>query len=180
MRMMAAIDQLSGPSGCGTFGDPLVARIAEFLMSIGLRIAAGAAQEDTFLPGIHIQNGILTIDEPKLLYPGDLLHEAGHLAMLTPSQRDCTDGRMADDGGLEMAALAWSYAAALHLDIPPQVVFHQAGYRGGSIALLENFGAGRYIGVPLLEWAGLTVMEKRAQALGAQPYPAMLHWLRAE
>ena len=52
--------------------------------------------------------------------------------MLPPSRRAHANENMGDDGGLEMAAIAWSYAAAIHLEIPPAVVFHEAGYRGGS------------------------------------------------
>jgi hypothetical protein len=164
----------------GAIRDPLVARIMEFLASIGLEVDLANSPENTFLPGIHVRNGILTVDETKLLYPGDLLHEAGHLAMLPPSQRPYAHGNMGDSGGLEMSALAWSYAAAIHLGIPPAVVFHEAGYRGGSQSILENFAAGHYVGVPMLEWAGLTAGEKRAKALGIHPYPAMLSWLRQE
>jgi hypothetical protein len=49
------------------------------------------------------------------------------------------------------------------------IVFHDAGYRGGARALRENFLAGRYVGMPLLEWAGLTT---------AAAYPALSRWLR--
>jgi len=160
--------------------DPLIARIVGFLVSLGLKVGIAPSPEPTFVPGIAVQNGILTIDEPKLLYPGDLLHEAGHLAMLQPSQRAQADGDVGDDGGQEMAAIAWSYAAAIHLGLPPEVVFHEAGYRGGSQSLIKNFAAGHYIGVPMLEWAGLTATGKRAKELGVEPYPAMRRWLREE
>ena len=166
--------------GLSTIRDPLVAKMAEFLGTIGLPVGLASLPERTFLPGIAICRGILTIDEPNLRYPGDLLHEAGHLAMLPPGERVEADGHMGDDGGLEMAALAWSYAAALHLGVPPEVVFHEAGYRGGASSLLDNFAAGRYVGVPMLEWVGLTAGEKRAHALGIQPYPYMLRWLRED
>ena len=85
-----------------------------------------------------------------------------------------------DDGGYEMGAMAWSYAAAIHLGISPSVVFHDAGYRGEARTLVENFGAGRYLGVPMLEWLGLTATGKNAKALGVQSYPKMLRWLRDE
>jgi hypothetical protein len=160
--------------------DPLIARIAEFLDGIGLKVEIADDLGQTFLPGIATKKGILRIDETRLLYPGDLLHEAGHLAMLPPQDRIRADGNMGDDGGLEMSAIAWSFAAAIHLGISPAVVFHESGYKGGSQALLENFAAGRFIGVPLLEWAGLTVGEQRAKALGVPGYPAMLRWLRPE
>ncbi len=106
------------------------------------------------------------------------MHEAGHMAMLPPALRGEVEGDAGDNGGLEMAAIAWSYAAALHTGLDPAVVFHPAGYRGGSEALLENFAAGRYFGVPMLEWVGLTATGKRAAALGVPPYPSMLKWLR--
>ena len=85
---------------------------------------------------------------------------------------------MGADGGLEMAAIAWSYAAAVHLNLDPAVVFHEEGYRGGAQTILENFQAGRYIGVPLLQYMGLTADAKRAQAINVEPYPHMLRWLR--
>jgi hypothetical protein len=158
--------------------DPIIAKILEFLSSIGLQVTLGATSQQTFLPGIDIQNGVLMIDESKLLYPGDLLHEAGHLALLPSAERAQVNSDAGNDGGIEMAAIAWSYAAALHLGLSPDVVFHKNGYRGGSDAIIENFAAGRYIGVPLLEWAGLSISEKRAKELGIEPYPSMLHWLR--
>ncbi len=162
------------------FRDPELVRIADFLVTIDLPIAAGEIQQSTFLPGITIQNGGLTIDEPKLFSIGDVLHEAGHLAMLPPLARAGASGHMGDDGGMEMAAIAWSYAVAMHLRIPAAVVFHDQGYRGGSQSLLESFANGRYIGVPMLEWVGIAVGEKRAIELGVEPYPYVLRWLRPE
>jgi hypothetical protein len=77
-----------------------------------------------------------------------------------------------------MAAIAWSYAAALHLGIDPAVVFHDAGYRGGASAILENFTAGRYVGVPLLQWWGMAEGDGDARRRGSQPFPRMQRWLR--
>ena len=68
----------------------------------------------------------------------------------------------------EVGAIAWSYAAALHLRLDPAVVFHAHGYRGGSESILENFREGRYIGVPFLRWIGLA----------DDSYPRMARWLR--
>ena len=163
-----------------TIRNPLVAKVVGFLESIGLSVSLAPIPETTFLPGVTVKNGILIIDEAKLLYPGDVVHEAGHLALLVPSQRSSADGHMGDDGGIEMGAIAWSYAAAIHLKLPPAIIFHDSGYRGGSQALLDNFNAGRYIGVPILEWTGLALGEKTAMARGIQPYPSMLRWLREE
>lgn len=150
------------------FLNPIADLIADFLIEIGLQVRAGAVPDLTFLPGIHVANGVLIVDEARLTYPGDLLHEAGHLAVTPATQRNSVDGDTGENGGEEMAAIAWSYAASVHLGLVPEVVFHAAGYRGGSRSLIENFSAGRYIGVPFLKWIGLT----------GDNYPAMARWLR--
>jgi hypothetical protein len=150
------------------FRDPVAGRIAAFLNEIGLPLRARATPDGTFLPGIHVEEGGLTVDESRLAYPGDLLHEAGHLAVVTADQRRSLSGDTGDEGGEELAAIAWSYAAALHLELDPAVVFHADGYRGGSADLLENFREGRYMGVPYLQWIGLTDRD----------YPKMIRWLR--
>ena len=142
-------------------------------------IEALAIDVPTFLPGITINAGKLIFDETKLLYPGDLLHEAGHLAVLTPEERAGVNGRLPVDGGGEMAAIAWSYAGVLSAGLAPEVLFHEHGYRDGADALLENFAAGRYIGVPLLQWMGLTIEPSKAALVGHSPYPHMIRWLRS-
>jgi hypothetical protein len=161
-----------------SFTDPHTNQIVEFLVEIGLRVEPGELTGKTTLPGIAIRTGTLIIDEARLLYPGDLLHEAGHLAVLPADARDQADAQLLSNGGEEMAAIAWSYAAALHIGLEPEVVFHSNGYKQGSNALLENFRAGRYIAVPLLQWMGLAVESKNAEARGVAPFPHMLRWLR--
>lgn len=144
---------------------------------IGLPVRFCTISEATFLPGIRTERGRLLVDESRLLYPGDLLHEAGHLALLPPERRAAITGEAGDDGGHEMAAIAWSYAAALNIGLDPAIVFHAAGYRGSSQAIMENFAAGRYVGVPILVWLGLTVNPPGDEAQGVTPFPHMLKWL---
>jgi len=160
------------------FANSLTEQLATFLRSIGLEIEARTLGEDCFLPGLALENGRIVIDEAKMLYPGDILHEAGHLAITPTAERPLCGGNLAVGGGEEMAAIAWSYAAALHLGIDPAIVFHEHGYRKGSDSLLENFGAGRYLAVPLLQWMGLTFDDARAKEHGVAPYPHMIRWLR--
>ena len=62
------------------FKNQLTRTLANFLESIGLEIVPTTIAKETFLPGILIENGRMLVDEEKLTYPGDLLHEAGHLA----------------------------------------------------------------------------------------------------
>jgi hypothetical protein len=144
--------------------------------------AAELEPEDGFLPGIRVERGVLMVDEARLEYPGDLLHEAGHIAMapaeLRPSLSGAIDVPGLDMASLEVAAVAWSYAAAVALAVDPAELFHAGGYRGKSAGLLATFGVGVYPGAQLLEEAGLTAAGPRAEALGVEPYPHMLRWLR--
>jgi hypothetical protein len=154
------------------FSHPLTRRIVAFIRGIGLDVVAAHVEPPCVLPGITIVGGALHVDEPAMTFPGDLLHEAGHLALTAPGERAALSSNVGPDGGAEMAAIAWSYAAAVHLDIDAAVVFHAAGYKGGAIALIENFSEGRYVGVPMLQYYGLC----REKGEGA--YPQMIRWVR--
>src|SRR5436190_15402423 len=136
------------------------ARIVAFLRDIGLEVQTGAIDGATVLPGITVDRGILIFDPAKLRFPGDLLHEAGHLAVKAPAERRQTSSDMNGDPAEEMMAIAWSYAAAVYHQFPPDVVFHREGYRGGAQSLIENFAAGRYLAVPMLQWLGMACDEK--------------------
>ena len=163
--------------------------LLDFLREIGLQVRLGDLPDDTFLPGVQVDHGSLVVDLARLRYPGDLLHEAGHLALREPARRAETGAQMGgdaigggqtvNDAGEEMGAIAWSWAAVIYLKLDPEVVFHPAGYRGGARAIIENFSSGRYIAVPLLQWMGLTADPVRAAELGVDPYPHMLAWLRS-
>jgi hypothetical protein len=159
------------------FKNELTARIVNFLIEIGLEVEAAVLSGKTFLPGISVRGGVLLIDEGKLKYPGDLLHEAGHLAVISASRRNQLQQDVGKKAGEELMAIAWSYAALVHLRLEPSVVFHPEGYRGGSASLIENFTQGRYFGVPALQWVGLTADSKRAEEMGIDPYPSMIRWL---
>lgn len=161
-----------------TFDEPTTAIIVAFLREIGIPVYADSLPEPTFLPGILIQRGGLVIDAERLLHPGDLLHEAGHVAVSSPDRRAGIQGDAGPDPAEEMMAIAWSYAAAVYLQLDPAVVFHADGYRGGSSALIENFTHGRYFGVPMLQWLGMTLDAAQASAHNRAPYPQMLKWIR--
>ena len=158
------------------FTDPLVRRIVAFVRAIGIAVEVATLDGDTFLPGVAVAAGRLRVDPARLTWPGDLLHEAGHVAVGDPDRPE--DG-VSDDPGEEMAALAWSFAAAVRLGLDPSVPFHEGGYRGGGKTLAENFSLGGYVGVPMLALWGLTHEPHRAKAAGVQPYPHMLAWRRS-
>jgi len=158
----------------------IVEKILSFFVRIGLAAERGEIGPDSFLPGVTIRSGVLVIDEALLAYPGDLLHEAGHLAMMEPAVRRACSGDVGDDAGLEMGAIAWSYAAAMELGLPPETVFHAAGYKSGGAGIVENFGRGHYFGVPILQWLGMTTQrtEITPQDAAGLCYPTMQKWLR--
>jgi len=158
--------------------DSTAAIIMTFLRSIGLTVHTAAIAKPTFLPGMCLEAGVLIVDWTQLKFPGDLLHEAGHLAVVPPERRCTLSDNVGSDAAEEMMAIAWSYAAIKHLQLPPEVVFHAEGYRGGGDSLIDNFAQGRYLALPMLQWVGMTFDQQRAQEAGVLPYPYMHHWLR--
>ncbi len=159
------------------FDDPDTRAIIAFLERIGIEVVAEPIAGDSFLPAMMVRDGALVVDPQRLKWPGDLLHEAGHIAVTDPTLRP-TLGEVKDDPAEEMAAIAWSYAAAVEAGIDATVLFHPEGYRGGSESLAENFTAGLYFGHPLLDYFGMTISPNRAVEGGPPPYPHMLRWLR--
>jgi len=123
---------------------------------------------------------VMIVDETKLKYPGDLLHEAGHLAVAPGEIRGLLDDEVELPGfnmdSIEAGAMAWSYAAALHLNLDPSVVFHKDGYKGNAEGLLMTFSFGVYVGLNVLEEAGMAV--GAANPGETLPFPNMIKWLR--
>ena len=158
-------------------------KILAFLEDIGIIVTAGEVADDTFLPGIDIRDGTLIVDKRKLWYEGDLLHEAGHIAVSPAAVRSHLSGKVDVAAGaphlVELEAMLWSYAACLHIGIDPRVVFHDGGYHGRAAALLQNFELGVFHGVSGLVAARMTLSPDAGQALGGNPFPTMQKWLRS-
>jgi len=155
-------------------------RIISFLTEIDLPFHLEPLDESTFLPGLKMRDGALVIDTAKLLYPGDILHEAGHLACMPLDIRQQMSGDLEDSDihrGGEMMAIAWSYAAAVFLKIDPKVVFHDMGYKGGADNILSSFNKGTYLGLPLLQWSEMSYDQAAAAELSIKPFPHMRRWL---
>jgi hypothetical protein len=156
--------------------------IIDFIRQIGLQVIEKTLPSDTLLPGLDLGANCIFLDPAQLKYPGDLLHEAGHLAVTPRVQRDAvgTDALSLPwpTAGEEVGAILWSYAAALHLGIPVEVVLHSDGYKNDGNWLIESFAAGNYIGLPFLQWAGLCLDAKQAALQDRAAFPVMLKWLR--
>jgi hypothetical protein len=147
--------------------------ILRFLADIGISVEETTLPDDTFLPGILIHAGRLLIDRQRLLYPGDVVHEAGHIAVTRAAERPTLGGNVTENNpekeGDELAVHLWAYAACLAMDLPAEVVFHPDGYRNQSTWLINIFRTGQNMGLPLLVWMGLSTNEE---------YPRMTRWLR--
>jgi hypothetical protein len=172
----------SGTDGLGKLNaDKNLDTCIAFLYSIGIKTCFRKLEAATFLPGLSIEQGSIVIDTDLLKYPGDILHEAAHIAIVPAADRDTLDeaaiGKRADREAEEMMAIAWSYAACMHLKLDPYFVFHDEGYKGGGSYIADNFNSKNYFGLPMLQWKGMAFDEKKAAELGVAPYPAMIKWL---
>ena len=150
----------------------------EFLREIEIPVVWSTVPDDTFLPGILIDRGVLLIDANRLKFPGDILHEAGHMAIMMHGKRAQRSNDISMDAGDELGAIAWSWAALTHLELPRECVFHADGYKEDAQWLIDLFSSGNGFGVPLLQWMDLTLSPGSAREAELEPYPKMLKWLR--
>lgn len=158
-----------------------IEKVLLFLNEIGIDVIEKEL-DDTFLPGLSLGPNCLYVDYDKLLYPGDILHEAGHLAVATSDERKIAGtSEMSPEWptqSQEIVAILWSFAAANHLQLPLDFVFHPNGYKGASDWFISNFTDKTYIGLPFLEWIGLTLSKDNAIKEGKEAFPVMQKWLR--
>jgi hypothetical protein len=103
--------------------------------------------------GIQMLNGSLRVN-PAITHPGDLLHEAGHLATNILSVRRCMSGNVGECSAYltqlefaiqfndriwyadDIAATGWGIMACLALKFDPYLMF-ASGFGGGIDALDE-------------------------------------------
>ncbi len=161
--------------------DEYLATCISFLNEIGIETKFEKLDEPCFLPGLTIRNGNIIIDKETLSYPGDILHEAGHIAVVPAAERHTLSAAAIEKReqreAEEMMAIAWSYAACMHLGLDPYVVFHDDGYKGGGSYIADNFSNKNYFGLPMLQWKGMALDEVNAAKQNLPGYPCMLKWV---
>ncbi|HDY7874712.1 TPA: hypothetical protein RQK41_004751 [Vibrio vulnificus] len=148
-------------------------KIMGFLTQIGVPFERASIEQKTFLPGLHLHHGVLQIDLDKLAFAGDILHEAGHIAVCEPQERQFLHGDIYKNGllnGRESQLMHGEEMAVTHLGLPLNLVFHEEGYRGGSNSLIDAFSQGKGFGFPLLVVWEMVDSEKG--------YPYMQKWIR--
>lgn len=150
--------------------------LIDFLTGIGIAVREGEVPADSFLPGLRLVAGALVVDRAALRWPGDLLHEAGHIATTPAALRAQLDDQLADDPAIahrgEAEATAWAWAALTQLGLPAQLLFHEGGYHGHSAGLALTYAMGVYPGAAGLASAGMATLG------GAEGYPRLRRWLR--
>lgn len=157
-------------------------RIVRFLHEVGIPVREGEVPTDSFLPGLTIEAGGIVFDRLALTWPGDLLHEAGHIAVTAPAARallpESLDDHPLDAHGGEIEATAWAYAACVALGLHASVLFHEGGYHGKSAGLVMTYTNGVYPGCWGLSKAGMTLLPNDPLAVERGAYPLMTRWLR--
>jgi hypothetical protein len=140
--------------------DESIALILSFLDRIGIPYREMPLSEGTFLPGVTIEQGAVCFDRTNLVYAGDVLHEAGHIAVTPPAERASLGQAVLDvqpaNESLEIGVLLWTFLAAKEIELPVEVVFHAGGYKKDAGWLIQQFESGQqHLGLPLLNWMGI-------------------------
>lgn len=176
-------------------------RAVEFVSRIGIDVMC-APVRDSHIPYVSISDGGLVVDLDKV-FPGDVLHEAGHLAVVPQPFRSKANGDLADvqramgrhleiygDRGLggwpedpvcrallqcgEAEAIAWQYAAARAIDLPEEWLFPEASFDDAWQSLLIGLKLGSHMGIHGLQAAGWTSTRPGA---ATPAYPELAFWL---
>lgn len=169
-----------------------VERTTAFLDAIGIPTLARAGAKG-FLDAIDIVDGTLHYD-PQGVRSSDLLHEAGHLAVIPSEWRGRANGdldivfkEMCEDAfsrfevdspelravmqSGEAEATAWSYAAGVAIGLDPDDIIHPDDYDGEGETVRLQLSFSSHFGVHGLRHGGMIE--------SVRTYPAMLRWLQA-
>lgn len=168
-------------TGSIAYDEDMLDLIINFIEKIGIKVIEQELDDTSILPGLRIKANIILLDKKRLKHPGDLLHEAGHLAVTNKEDRLLIGtAKMSinwPSEGDEIAAILWSYAAICHLGIKADIVFHAKGYKNESEWLIDQFENENYIGLPLLEWMGLCYSADNRME-NKPIFPKMIKWMR--
>lgn len=195
-------------------------RVLDGIRALGVPVRTyDAPHPRAILPGVWIESGILGVC-PWAVMPGDILHEAGHLAvwpsrfrhLIGPGSIDEVDmpharavleymtSREAFSLGVdhwlfrallqsgEDEANAWSYAAALAVDLPPEQVFmhrypgdvphrHQP-YQGEGESVMWGLVRGSSLGINGLQAAGMCRIRNFPGQDPVPLWPKMIRWMQ--
>ncbi|MEP9356377.1 hypothetical protein ABLE93_22740 [Xanthobacter sp. KR7-65] len=177
-------------------------RARTFLQSIGIAVTIDpVAAKGGFLPGLRVRGATITVAAADHDLAGDMMHEAGHIAVTPSLFRDQLDGNTnavlpamfawldahpaafgypenpvarAIMQSLETEAIAWSYAAALAADIDSRLPFLK-GFGGGGLDIHHQVEHGQHLGIHGLAHGGMTELPWRHSVT---PFPKMKRWMQ--
>ena len=164
------------------------------LNKIGLQAVFGNVS-DSFLSGVKIENGTLIVDRSCSI--SNLLHEAGHLAVLPKEYRvqanddlsivllkmydevDCSKEENRRYMQCEDAeSTAWAYAFGLKCGVPFDLIIDDEQYDGTGRDVLESLKHGSGFGVNGLArmgWCASSIIHSKASGLPI--YPNLVKWI---
>lgn len=188
-------------------------RIRQFLGNIGISVSIAPLPADGFLAHTYIRGNHIFCKDTSEETLGEILHEAGHIATIPSFLRPLIDGDVESPEILaaaeeyclkaramsfdpdadptvraiiqadDVSATAWSYAAAIAADVPPELLIAGPSAFGGqgsesAEAVLIGLKTGHYIGINSLAASKMTFTKGWARCMGAQPFPHMQRWLQ--
>jgi hypothetical protein len=173
----------------------------EFLKRIGLRVheVAGASG---FTEGVDIRDGELLVD-PNVACASNILHEAGHLAIVPPEFRGffqsnveggqrrmlaaLMEQNIEPDSPLYRAALncsdpeatAWAWAAGKHLGLDEEDIIQNHEYGGDGDSIRLQLALNAYAGIHGLARAGFcSTSERLSPMTGLPAFPNLAMWVQ--
>jgi hypothetical protein len=159
--------------------------LLEFLNKIGLETIFSNDNnlfEKTFLKNVSIKNGVLFVNNKTKT--SNLLHEAGHLAVLHPDYRKLVNNNLstilkkaiteidfmqecnAKYGYCEeVCATAWAYAVGVYLEFKEKDIIEKLQYQNAGNDIFFDLENKTYIGIKQLQYAGFCVQYESAKQL---------------
>ncbi|MBU2767240.1 hypothetical protein HAP94_13925 [Acidithiobacillus ferrivorans] len=150
-----------------------------------------------FLPHVCIDQGTIQATREVLL--GDLLHEAGHLAVMPARFRPLMSGNLyrslreisaqledaaPDNPDLlgfinadDQAATAWSWAVGIHLGMDPLCIIESAAFGGEGDDIRLLLSVNQHYGIHALQASEFCAVRK-ISAAGRPVFPHLAFWLK--
>lgn len=177
---------------------PYAEQVVQFLVGIGLPVTVKPGVSG-FISHVEIVEGELMVSPEATA--SNVLHEAGHLAIVPARFRSYLSGNIAtglyrafdeietleipaDDplyrkmmqtGDVE--ATAWAWAAGKALDIPEREIIRDDEYDGTGDAIRLGLSFGAYVGINGIANADFCAVRKGRPGLPV--YPELAFWLQA-
>jgi hypothetical protein len=173
-------------------------RLIAFLSEIGIDVIVGSDTNGGFLDTCKIEKGHL-IASPNTPI-SDILHEAGHLAILPEIYRTKVTGDSdevireihksiflahgedhpfprAIVNSSDQAATAWAWAAGRHLGIAPEKIIQDSDYDNSGHDMRIMLSTGMYAGIHSLAHAGFCQTKRNPYVNEGAVWPELNYWV---